>query len=262
MKNKIVIAMAMLLSRNVAIAQLNESDTLKFQMRASASGSWQKGNVDLLVVRGKYDFVANGTKDVVFKSQNSSLYQHFGDFKADNDINSRNYLYYKPRQKTYPFAMLFAQTNFRRKIDYRFFGGVGITFQAVRSEISTIKLSASVVNEKTRFSTNQFNQMEYNGNNDIALWRGTAYVSGIHKIGNKNLRIFYNGYWQPAFEAIANNRVQVDGGVEIPIWKGLNFNAQYIINYEQVVAEKIKQTDKILTFGVSYQFKKSNINNL
>jgi Protein of unknown function, DUF481 len=257
MKSKtLLFVMATLLFRGVAFAQLNESDTLKFQMRASVSGSWQKGNVELLIVRSKFDFVANGNKDIVFKSQNNSLYQQFGNFKADNDINSRNYLYFKPKQKIYPFAMFFVQTNFRRKIDYRFFGGIGVTYQAIRTTNSTIKFSASVVNEKTQFLTNRFNQVYYNSNNEITLWRGTAYVSGIHKIAENKFRILYNAYWQPAFSVVPNNRVQVDAGIEMTIWKGLSLNAQYIFNYEQVVVEKINQIDRILTFGLNYQIKK------
>ncbi len=256
MKNKLIVVIAMLHLGSVAMAQLNESDTLKFQMRASASGSWQKGNIDLLVVRGKLDYVANGNKSLVFKSQNNSLLQQFDSFKADNDINSRNYLYYKPQLIIYPFAMFFAQINFRRKIDYRFFGGIGVTYQVVKTENNSVKLSASVVKEKTRFSANQFNQGHYNGDKDIVLWRGTAYVSGNHKMAKSTLRLFYNAYWQPALEAVPNNRVQVDAGVEMPIWKGLSVNVQYIFNYEQVVTEKIKQTDRMMTFGIAYQFKK------
>jgi len=256
MKSRNFIAMAMLFFVNVAIAQLNESDTVKFQMRASLSGSWQKGNVDLLVVRGKADFVANGNSSLVFKSQISSLYQQFGSFKADNDINSRNYLYFKPQQSFYPFAMFFAQTNFRRKIEYRFFGGIGLTYNVVREANNILKLSASIIKEKTRFSSNQFNQAYYIGDNDIALWRATVYLSGTHKIAKNKLRLYYIAYWQPAFETIPNHRIQMDAGIEMPVWEGLSINAQYLFNYEQVVAEKIKQIDRIMVFGVAFQFKK------
>ncbi|MEC3874171.1 DUF481 domain-containing protein [Chryseobacterium salviniae] len=256
MAKKYTIVMFFLLGMGKSFAQLNESDTLKFQMRASATGSWQEGNVNILVLRGRLDFVANGNKDWVFKSQNSSLYQELGNKKADNDIYSRNYLYYKPQKKIYPFAIFYAQTNFRRKIDYRLFGGVGATYQAVRTENHMVKLSASLVNEKTSFTTDKFNETAYNGSNEIALWRGTAYLSGIHKIAKNKLRIFYNAYWQPAFENVPNNRVQAEIGLEVPVWKGLNLSTQYVYAHEQVVAEKIKQTDKILTFGVSYQLKK------
>lgn len=107
MKNKLIVVIAMLLFGGIAFAQLNESDTLKFQMRGSASGSWQVGNVDLWVVRGKLDMVVNNNKSLVFKSQNNSLYQQFGSFKADNDLNSRNYLYFKPQKKNVFFCDVF-----------------------------------------------------------------------------------------------------------------------------------------------------------
>ncbi len=93
------------------LAQLNESDTSRFQVRVGATGVWQQGNVDLVVLRGRLELVTNSNKRLVVKSQNNSLYQAFSGFKADNDINSRNYFYYNPQQRVYAFAMLYVQIN-------------------------------------------------------------------------------------------------------------------------------------------------------
>ncbi len=76
-----------------ASAQLNESDTLKFQLRISVSGNYQTGNVAVFALRNRIDFSVSPVKNWVFKSQNSSLYQAFYGKKADNDLFSRNYLY-------------------------------------------------------------------------------------------------------------------------------------------------------------------------
>jgi hypothetical protein len=54
---------------NISFAQLNESDTLKFQLRASLTGNYQQGNVEILNLRSRLDFVVKVSKDVVFKSQ-------------------------------------------------------------------------------------------------------------------------------------------------------------------------------------------------
>lgn len=249
--------MALLLSGSNAFAQLNESDTSIFQTRLGTSGSLQKGNVELLVIRSRVELVSNGKKNFVFKSQSNSLFQRFGVKKADNDLNSRNFLYFKPRSKFYSFAMVFIQTNFRRKIDYRWFAGLGGTFQAVDKPLHNLKFSASIVKEQTRYSTGFFNESYYNGNELIAPWRGILYCSGVHRIIKSKVKLFYNANWQPAFDKVPNNRVQLDIGAEMPVWKGLNFQVEYILNYEQVVASNIKQLDRILSFGVNYQLRKN-----
>lgn len=247
---------ALLLLGSNAFAQLNESDTSKFQLRLGTSGSWQKGNVEILVLKSRLELVSNGKKNFVFKSQSNNLYQRFGVKKADNDLNSRNFLYFKPTSKIYPFAMVFVQTNYRRKIDYRWFAGIGGTFQVIDKPLHNLKFSASLVKEQTRYSSSFFNESYYNGNEKIAPWRGTLYVAGTHKIIKEKIKLFYNANWQPALDNVPNHRVQMDIGAEMPIWKGLNFQIEYLLNYEQVVASNIRQIDRIFSFGINYQIKK------
>lgn len=245
-----------LLCAKSSFAQLNESDTSRFQFRAGITGVWQQGNVELVVLRSRLELVTNGKKALVFKTQNNSLYQEFSGFKADNDLSSRNFLYYKPQNRFYPFAILYVQTNFRRKIDYRWFGGIGTTWQFVQKSHTNLKFSVGILNEDTYFLSDQFNQIFYNNSKNIKLWRSTLYLAGWHRIFDHKVRIFYNAFWQPAFEQVPNNRLQADVGLELPIWKGLNFQTEYLVSYEQVVAENVKELDRILTFGLNYQFKK------
>jgi hypothetical protein len=53
-----------------------------------------------------------------------------------------------------------------------------------------------------------------------------------------------------------NFRYQANIGVDFPVWKGLNLNANYLLAFENVVVEKVLQRDAIFTFGLSYQIKK------
>lgn len=239
-----------------ADAQLNESDTAQFQMRAGLTGAAQKGNVDLLVLRGNVELVANKNNLYVFKTQGNSLYQSFGGFKADNDMNSRSYFYVNPFRKLYPFAMVYAQTNYRRQINFRWFGGAGITWQFVQTPNTVLKLSASLVHENTSFSNTQFNEPTYNGTETIKLWRATMYLTGWHNLADHHLKLFYRAYMQPGFDRVANNRAQVDIGFDFPVWKGLSAFTQYSYIYEQIVAVSVQQYDRILTFGISFQLKK------
>jgi hypothetical protein len=62
---KRIMALAGVLIGIPAFAQLNESDTARFQFRAGVTGAWQKGNVDLLVLRGRLELVTNSHRVVV-----------------------------------------------------------------------------------------------------------------------------------------------------------------------------------------------------
>ncbi len=253
-----ILIIILLCKSMIAHAQLNESDTARFQMRAGLNGIKQTGNVDLGILRSRLELVAKISPSFTFKSQNNSLYQEFSGFKADNDINSRNYLYYKPQNRLYPFAMAFVQTNFRLKIDSRFFTGVGLTYQLIRKHNHSLKLSGSVVYEETHFSKNLFNETYYNGSNLIAIWRPTIYLAGIHKFSNDRVKFHYSTYWQYGIADVQNQRFQAETGIDFKLWKGLSVTAQYLFIFEQVVPEKILQKDGILTFGLAYQLTKHN----
>jgi hypothetical protein len=258
MKKTFFMAIACLLLRGYAIAQINESDTAKYQIRASLTGNYQKGNVDLLVLRSRFDFLFSPNRNWVFKSQNNSLYQAFYDKKADNDVFSRNYLYFKPQNTFYPYIISFVSGNFRRKIDLRYFIGLGETWQVVNNKNHILKLSASAVYEGTNFSEKSYNFLEYNGNDNIKLWRATLYMAGWHYLFQKKVRFYYDAYWQPAFANKNNYRTQYDIGVDFPIWHGLSFNALYTYTHENVVIQKVKTDDKILSFGLAYNFKQNH----
>jgi Protein of unknown function, DUF481 len=255
MKKPLFIFTILLLGMVKLFAQLNESDTMKFQLRASVTGNYQQGNVAVFNIRSKIDFTYLLDKNWVFKSQNSSLYQAFYAAKADNDIFSRNYIYFKPQQKFYPFAIAYISANFRRKINLRYFGGAGITYQVLNNSKNVLKFSASAVYENTTFNGSNYNIIKYNGDKKIEVWRGTLYVAGWNYLAAKHIRLYYDAYWQPAFNNNNNYRSQVDVGADFPIWKGLSLNVLYTFTHENVVIDNIKQEDKILTFGLAYNFK-------
>lgn len=101
-----------------------------------------------------------------------------------------------------------------------------------------------------------YNEAAYNGNDKIGLWRATAYLSGWHRLFHQRLRLYYTAYWQPGLSAIHNYRTQLDAGIDFPLWLGFNATIQYAFTHEAVVTQNTQQNDKILTFGLSYQFSK------
>lgn len=257
----LIICMAVVTGVPIAtLAQLNESDTARLQLRAGLSGAWQKGNVDLLVLRSKLDVVAaDSSGQWVYKSQNSHLYQAFGGRRADNDLSSRHYLYHHPRRQVYPFAMLYLQTNYRRKLDYRVFGGAGLTVQLLRTAGSNLKLSGSVVYEGTRFDAKSYNKLAYNGSPTIALWRSTFYLAGWHPLAQKKARLFYTAYLQPGLDGNRNLRSSLELGLDLPVWKGLGMQLAYLYVREGVMPDEVRTTDQLLTFGLQYRFLKNNL---
>ena len=100
-------------------AQLNKSDTLKTKASLAFTGIYQDGNVQTTIFRAKSDISVKPFDNVVFKNQNSYVYQEFGKSKADEDILSLNYLYFNADKKVNPFVLGFVSTNFRREIDLR-----------------------------------------------------------------------------------------------------------------------------------------------
>lgn len=256
MLKNVIACMLLLLCSGTSFAQLNESDTVRFQLRASLTGAYQQGNVEVLNIRSKLDFSFSRHHYWVFKSQNSSLYQEFYSLKADNDIFSRNYLYYKPSHTIYPFAIAYVSTNFRRKIQYRYFAGAGTTYQLIDNQKNVLKLSASAVYESTHFMAFSFNYPEYNGNETIHLCRATFYIAGWNYFLDRHIRLYYDAYWQPAFNNRHNYRTQLDIGADLTIWKGLSCTILYGYSHENVVVTNIRQKDKLLTFGLAYNLRR------
>ena len=183
------------------------------------------------------------------------MYQSFYNQKVDDDIFSRNYLYYQPNNRIYPFAIAYISSNYRRKIDSRYFVGAGLTYQLINQPLHIVKLSANAVYEYTKFNGSAFNYSKYDGDNNINVWRGTLYLAGWDYLFQRHVRLYYDAFWQPAFNNSNNYRSQADVGLDFPVWKGLSFTALYTFTHENVVVDKIVQDDKILTFGVAYNVK-------
>lgn len=240
----------------LATAQINESDTMRLQLQLSLTGSYQKGNVEILTILSRNEFLIRLFPNWVFKTQISSLYTEFSDKKIDNNIFSRSALYYKPYKRVFGYVSPFVSTNYRRKIQFRYFIQSGPTWQAIRNETMVVKLSTNLVYESTLFTDTVFNESSYNGNERISLWRSTIYVGGWVFALQHKLRINYEFFWQPALDNSKNYRTQFEAGLNYPIWKGLGINVVYIYSHENVVVEGIKKDDRILTFGLSYMLRK------
>lgn len=232
-------------------AQINESDSLNVKATLSLTGFWQGGNVETLIFRAQSEVSFKPWKKGVFKTKNSYVYQEFGKEKADEDILSLNFLYFNPEKKIYPFVLAFVSTNYRREIDIRLLFGAGVTYQIINKKEQWLKLSISSEYEQTSFSKTVFNRSEYNGNESINTFRGTLWVNGRYQLFKKKVILNHESYFQPSLGHQNNFRWQADIGLELPVWKFMNFKINYLHTFESIVIENQKQQDKYLTFGVT-----------
>ncbi|PKG43969.1 DUF481 domain-containing protein [Psychroflexus sp. MES1-P1E] len=230
-------------------AQINESDTLSIKANLSLTGFYQGGNVETIIFRAKSDFSFKPLKNLVFKTQNSYVYQEFGKEKADEDILSVNFLYLNPDRKVYPLLLGFISTNFRREIDLRSLVGAGVTYQIVNKKSHWLKLSLSSEYEQTAFGETNFNRSDYDGSESINTFRGTVWVNGKYNLFKKKVILKHELYFQPSLEQSNNFRWQADLALELPLWKFLNFKINYIHTFESIVIENQSQEDRFLTFG-------------
>ena len=232
-------------------AQINGSDTLNLKASLSLTGFWQGGNVETLIFRANSDLSFKPLKKLVFNTKNSYVYQEFGNEKADEDILSLNFLYFNPEQKVYPLLLGFLSTNFRREIDLRYLVGAGATYQVLSNKKNWLKLSVSCEYEQTNFAKTNFNRLSYNGNRSINTLRSTVWVNGKYYLFKNKVIFNHESYFQPSLEQSDNFRWRADVGLELPVWKFLNFKINYLQTFESIVVENQERDDTILTFGIT-----------
>lgn len=252
---KSIAAIFFLLPFGALRAQINESDTARYQLEAALRGSYQAGNVELLRLTNQLEGLLSIAGPWVFKSQNSMLYQEIFGFKADNDLLSQNYLYFGPRNRVYPYAIGFVSTNFRRRIRLRYFAGAGLTYSLVRRPSHLLKLSTNLVREQTDFETSDFNVDRFDGKPGIDMWRGTLYARGRHGFRQGALLFNYELYWQQSLSDRINYRYSLTGGFDVQVFDGLYLQSRLAYTYEQVVVRGVDQRDLLWTWGVAYRMK-------
>lgn len=249
--NKLIFLLLLGFFPELIAAQINESDTLNVKANLSVTGFWQAGNVETLIFRARSDVSVKPLKNWVFKTQNSYVYQEFGNQKADEDILSLNFLYLNPDKKIYPLLLGFLSTNYRREIDRRSLIGAGVSFQVLEKEKDWLKFSITSEYEHTDFGRANFKESGYNGEQSINTFRGTIWVNGKYHLLNEKLVFSHESYYQPSLEQSDNYRWQINLGLELPLWEFLSFTANYSQTFESVVIEGQKQEDRFLTFGFS-----------
>lgn len=233
-----------------AHAQLNESDSVSWQVKASLTGTVLDGNIARTLLLNRIELInANPTWGLSTRND----YQYGRTFKqlSENDIISYNFVYYRPLSGVYPYIMGLVETNLRRKIDFRYQVGPGASWNIIQNRSHVVKLSITATFESTSFNGSAFDESIYDGANTIETWRATGRIFARHQLANK-VRVGYEFWWQQSLEEEINYRYHAEAALEIPFTKTLAFRSSVRYSFENIVLAGLKPFDLLWTYGLSY----------
>lgn len=245
-----VSALVLPLSGGAAQAQLNESDSLRFQVRFTSAGSLLEGNVARLLLLNKLE-LARANETWGFSSRNDYQYGTTFHRRTENDVLSFNYLYYRPLARVYPYLMVLAETNWRRRIDFRYQVGPGLTWNVLARKEHILKLSATVSYERTLYRDTTYEDERYNGSRTIETMRLTGRLYGRHKLADDKLRVHYEFWFQQSLAYRPNYRYFSEASLELPLSKKVAFRLGARYTYEHIELLGLKPYDLYATYGIT-----------
>jgi hypothetical protein len=235
------------ISLTFALAQLNESDSIRWQIKFNATGSVLDGNVARTLLLNRFE-VANANKNWGVSTHNDYQYGRTRYILTESDVISYNYFYLNPLSKVYPYVMGLLETNLRRKIEFRYQVGPGVSWNVINSNSSLLKLSTTATYENTRFGGTLFDDEKYSGSNIIETWRLTGRLFGKHILQNK-MRVSYEFWWQQSLNESINYRYHTEGAIEFPVAKHIAFRTAVRYSYENIELIGLKPFDLYWTYG-------------
>lgn len=234
-------------------AQLLEQDTTDWSATLAGSFFLSTGNVDRLLLRADAAVKHLG-RGWGFSAEQTYQYGTFGAFQTENDLFSRNFLYYQPRRKLYPYAMVWLESNFRKRIDFRYQVGPGITWKVLDTQHSLIKLSLTGTYERTDFAGNDFVHADPQSSQVIETLRLTGRLYGAHKLFHDRLSLLYEGWFQQSDRFRSNYRFHTNVVMQVPISRTLALQSRLNYLYEHVVLRGVSPGDLYLTAGIQATF--------
>lgn len=231
-------------------AQLNERDTLNWQVKLSASGSLLAGNVSRFLTVNKLE-TAHSTPLWGFSSRNDYQYGTRGFTKTENDVVSYLFIYKSPFKRIYPYIMGIIETNYRRKIRFRYQAGPGVSYRLIDKINRSIKISLTATYENTHFERNKLNNISDTIANIIKTWRVTARIFGRENLFEKKLHFLYECWWQQSVDNKRNYRFYSEEALEIPLNNYFSFRTGVRFTFESVGLIGLKPYDLFWTFGFS-----------
>lgn len=230
-------------------AQLNESDSIRWQVKFNATASVLDGNVARTLLLTRIE-VAHANERWGMNTRNDYQYGRTFYNLTENDVISYNFIYIKPLAKVYPYVMGLVETNLRRRIDFRYQVGPGVSWNVVRKKTSFVKLSVTGTYENTQYNGSVFDDEQYNGSTVLDTWRLTGRIFGKHRLLDK-VRISYEFWWQQSLSDRVNYRFHTEEAVELPVTKHIAFRTAVRYSYENIELVGLKPYDLFWTYGLT-----------
>lgn len=230
-------------------AQLNESDSVRWQVKFNATASVLDGNVARTLLLTRIE-VAHANERWGISTRNDYQYGRTFYNLTENDVISYNFIYIKPLARVYPYIMGLVETNLRRRIDFRYQVGPGVSWNVVRKKTSFVKLSVTGTYENTQYNGSVFDDEQYNGSTVLDTWRLTGRIFGKHRLLDK-VRISYEFWWQQSLSDRVNYRFHTEEAVELPVTKHIAFRTAVRYSYENIELVGLKPYDLFWTYGLT-----------
>lgn len=247
---KYLLLLLILVSEANSFAQLNESDSVFWQLKVSSTGTVLDGNIARTLILNRLE-VINANEHWGVSTKNDYQYGRTFHKLTENDFISYNFLYLRPFAQVYPYLMGLVETNLRRKIDFRYQIGPGISWNVINKKQTNLKLSFTGTFESTAFAGNVFEESFYSGCSSIDTWRLTGRIFGKHLFSDK-IRVSYEFWFQQSLDKSVNYRYHTEETLEIPLTSRLAFRTALRYSYENIQLEGLKPYDLLWTFGLSY----------
>lgn len=255
MYKQILFSIFFLLIIGKTFAQLEESDTARWQFNSTVSLRLNTGNIQRLIVTPEAN-VSHLPKNKLwgFSMRQRYTFGTFGKYRTENDLLSRNFLYFIPEKRVYPYIMLWMNTHERQRLSFRYQVGPGVTFVPLKKGNQIIKLSATFSYEQNWYKEDKLTLISDTLARNYNVFRATARIFGSHKLAKGIVDIYYEFLWQPSLTSLQNWRLFAEGGVNVKIVKGFSMRSFITYEYQQVHVTTEKPNDLVLSIGVNYKW--------
>lgn len=223
-------------------------DSIKWKLKLIGSGSILDGNASRVVLFNKFNANYFGKH---FNLITEQVYTYGISFhqKTENDFRSENFIDVRPSKKFVPFARLFFETNYLRKINFRYQPGMGVAYFFVKTHYHSFRFFAAAAYENTEYRTSHFEHRIDTVANSISYFGAIFGAVGNHQILGGKVGIDYRLYYQRGFENSLAYRAFGEIGLSYRLNKhfAIQTNARY--SYENIIPLGFIPYDFILTYG-------------
>jgi len=237
------------------VAQLNEADTSAWQTEGNLSLKLNTGNVERLIITPELNVAhVSNAKTWGCSARERYTYGTFGNVISERDLLSRNFVYYRPEQRFYPYLMLWFQTHERQRLGFRYQAGAGVTWGTLRSKQQLLKISATITCEGNDYKEGNLTLMADTLVTGYQTFRITGRVFGSHVVVNDVMNGYYEALFQQALDNAGNWRVFAESGINIRVTKAFAMRTYMNYEYQTVHVRTERPADLILNVGASYRF--------